>query len=467
VTIGGAVNGSVGSAFDMQNGAAGDSMIVQGGVSGTNTLSIDLDITTTNAGFSDVMTVNGTLDGALTVDASSIRGPLGYTLQNPITVLDATSFGGGLSTNLIGDLPQGPTGLVLYSLIEDAANADISIQSELNPALGGVAAAVTSVQNLVGAVVNRPSGAYVSGIAFDTPNNCSTGVWGRVIGGRANTDSTTRNSLGTTVGSDGQLDYAGFQGGADFGCFEAFDGGWDISGGLLVGGSYGNFDQRSVGLTTTGDFEQYFLGGYVAAARGNWSGEMQARYATTDFTFDNPGLGVHDDDSSSDSYTLSGSVTYRHDLQPGLALLPTVGFSVTDNDSTTVTLTNPGGTTVGTLKVESHTNVTTFLGATLSKTFVNEAAGSATNAFLTGTYYVDGSGSRDSRFASSDGLAVANLNTSETGDFGEISAGGSIVRLLGNGPGGMRQVNYSVRVDARYGDDLDGVGITGQIRLQF
>ena len=59
------------------------------------------------------------------------------------------------------------------------------------------------------------------------------------------------------------------------------------------------------------------------------------------------------------------------------------------------------------------------------------------------------------------------VETSETGDFAELSAGGSIVRLVGNGPGGVRQVNYSVRVDARYGEDLDGVGITGQVRYQF
>ena len=468
-TFGGAIVGTAGSAFNMQNAAAGDSMTVQGGVSGTNTVAVDLDLTTTNAGFADVLTVNGPLNGNVTVDVDSIRGPLGYTLQtNPITVINATSFGGGLTTTLTGDLPQGPTGLIIYRILEDAANADVQIQSDLNPAIGGVAAAMSSVQSLVGSVVNRPSGAYVSGIAFDSPDNCSTGVWGRTLGGRIDADSSARNSIGTTVNSNGTLKYGGFQGGADFGCFEAFDGGWDISGGLLVGASFGKFTERASGLITAGDFDQYFLGGYVAASRGNWSGEAQLRYAMTDFTFDNPGLGVRNADTSSDSITLSGSLTYRHELQPGLALLPSAGFSVTDNDSASLALTNPGGVQVGTLTVESHTNVTTFLGATLSKTTVNEATASAINAFLTGTYYFDGSGSRDSTFTTAGGLGRTTLTTSETGNFGEISAGGSIVRLLGNsGSGGVRQVNYSVRVDARYGDDLDGVGVTGQVRYQF
>jgi hypothetical protein len=467
---GSVVGGGGGGAINMQNGAAGDSLTIQGagGLSGTNTLAIDIDLTTTNAGFADTLFVDNQVDGPLQIDINAITTGGLFTLQqSPITLVDGGSFGGALDEMRTGDLAQGTTGIIIYSLVRDPGTSDIQLQSEINPAIGGVAAAFSSVQSLVGSVVNRPSGAYVSGIAFDTPNNCSTGVWGRVLGGRVDSRSDTRNVLGTTINSSGDLDYAGFQGGADFGCFEAFDGGWDISGGALVGMNFGEFTERAAGLITAGDFDQYFLGGYVAAARGNWSGEMQVRYETADFTFDNPSLDVRNADTSVDSYSISGSVTYRHELQPGLAVLPSAGFSVTESDSASLTLTNPMGTPVGTLTVGSHTNVTTFLGATLSKTTVNEAAGQATNAFLTGTYYFDGSGSRDSTFRTFDGLATTSLSTSEVGDFGEISAGGSIVRIIGKGPGGVRQVNYSVRVDARYGDDLDGVGVTGQIRYQF
>ena len=470
VFFGGGVSGSGGSTLDMQNGAAGDRMVVNGGVSGTNTVAVNLDLTTTNAGFADVLDVNGQLNGDVTVNVDSVRGPLGYTLQQtPITVVNANSFGGNLATSLTGDLPQGPTGLVLYSILNDMANADVQVQSEINPAIGGVAAAFSSVQNIIGTVVNRPSGAYVSGIAFDTPDNCSTGVWGRVIGGRVNSDSATRNSLGTKVDSNGRLDYAGLQGGADFGCFEAFDGGWDISGGMLFGATTGEFLEKASGLRTVGTFDQYFLGGYVAAAKGNWSGEMQLRYGTTDYNLKNTDLAVLDEDTSVDSYGLSGSVTYRHQLAPGLALLPSIGFNVNETDSASIALTNGNGVRVGSLTVEDQTNLTGFVGATLSRTTVNEAAGSATNAFLTGTYYVDGSDDLDTtvRLGTGNNIATAGLKTSNIGDFAELSAGGSIVRLIGNGPGGVRQVNYSVRVDARYGEDLDGVGVTGQVRYQF
>ena len=465
-TGGGPVTGSGGSRLDMLNAVAGDEMSISGGLAGTNLLALDIDITTSNAGFADTLSVGGAMDGDLAITLNPITNNGAFTLQEtPITLVDGASLGAGLNASLNGPLAN--NGLFLYRLTEDAGNGDINLQSDINPAIGGVAGAFSSVQSLVSTVVNRPSGAYVSGIAFDTPDNCSTGTWARVTGGRTDADTSTTNTLGDRVTSRGSLNYGGFQGGADFGCFEAFDGGWDISGGMLAGYNQGDFKERAAGLLTTGDFDQYFVGGYVAAAKGNWSGELQVRYANADFTFDNVDLDLRDESADVDSYSVSGSVTYRFDLREGLALLPTAGFAVTDNDSASLDFEDDFGNDVGSLKVDSYTTKTTFLGATLSQTTINEAAARATNAFVTGTYYFDNSGKRDSTFTSADGNATSQLTTSEIGDFGEISVGGSYVQVLGTAPGQPRQINYGVRVDARFGDDVEGVGITGQIRLQF
>jgi hypothetical protein len=475
VTLGGGVTGSAGSTFDMQNGAAGDEMTVQGNVEGTNTLSIDVNLTTTNGGTADVLNVDGVLeDGAgqgLTVDVDSIQGPLGYTLQSQgITIATAgTLESADLTTALAGDLPTGPSGLILYRLATDDGNNDeVQLFGNLNPALGSVAASLSSVQSLVTTTVNRPSGAYVSGIAFDTPGNCSTGNWARVTGGRAETESTSTNAVGNSLSSSGELDYGGIQGGIDYGCFEAFDGGWDVSGGLLIGTNLGHFSEEASGLITTGEFDQYFFGGYVAASTGNWSGELQLRHANSNYTFDNPDLDIRDADVSTDSNSVSGSLTYRYDLDNnGLALLPTVGFNVTRTSTSTLQFENTAGRNVGEMEFEDHTSKTGFVGTTLSRTNVNAAARSATNTFVTATYYMDGSGSRDSTFSTSDGLATESLTTDELGDFGELSVGGSYVRVLSDTPGQVRQVNYSVRADYRFGDDVSGAGITGQMRLQF
>lgn len=475
VTLGGGVTGSAGSTFDMQNGAAGDSMTVQGTVDGTNTLSIDVDLTTTNGGTADVLNVVGVLEDdagqGLTVDVDSIRGPLGYTLQSQgITIATAgTLESADLTTALEGDLPTGPSGLILYRLATDDGNNDeVQLFGNLNPALGSVAASLSSVQSLVTTTVNRPSGAYVSGIAFDAPGNCSTGNWARVAGGRAETESTSTNAAGRSLTSSGELDYGGVQGGIDYGCFEAFDGGWDVSGGLLIGANQGNFAEEASGLITAGEFDQYFFGGYVAASTGNWSGELQLRHANSNYTFDNPDLDIRDADVSTDSNSISGSLTYRYDLDNnGLALLPTIGFNLTRTSTSTMQFEDPAGRNVGEMEFEDHTSKTGFVGTTLSRTNVNAAARSATNTFVTATYYMDGSGSRDSTFSTSDGLATESLTTDELGDFGELSVGGSYVRVLSDTPGQVRQVNYSVRADYRFGEDVSGAGITGQMRLQF
>jgi len=471
---GGGVTGSAGSTFDMENDAAGDSMTVQGTVDGTNTLNIDVDLTSTNAGFADVRTVDDDLEGTLTVSVDSIRTNAIYTLQqNGVTVAEADSFGAGLTSDMNGDLPQGPSGLVLYSLVQETdpnnpSTEQVNIYGNLNPALGSVAASMSSVQSLVTNTVNRPSGAYVSGIAFDTPGNCSSGNWARVTGGRAETESSSVTGGGLSTTSSGQLDFGGVQGGIDYGCFEAFNGGWDVSAGLLIGANQGHFAEEASGLITTGEFDQYFFGGYIAASKDNWSGELQLRHANSNYTFDNPDLDIRDEDVATDSNSISGSLTYRYDLDSnGLALLPTVGFNVTRTSTGTLLFENPLGATLGRLDFEDHTSKTGFVGTTLSRTNVNAAAQSATNTFVTATYYMDGSGSRDSTFSTSDGIATETLTTSEVGDFGELSVGGNYIRVLSATPGQVRQVNYSVRADYRFGEDVSGAGITGQMRLQF
>ena len=56
----------------------------------------------------------------MTVNVNAITGPLVLTLQEtPITVVNADSFGGSLTTTLTGDLPQGPTAWFIYNILND------------------------------------------------------------------------------------------------------------------------------------------------------------------------------------------------------------------------------------------------------------------------------------------------------------------------------------------------------------
>jgi hypothetical protein len=124
---------------------------------------------------------------------------------------------------------------------------------------------------------------------------------------------------------------------------------------------------------------------------------------------------------------------------------------------------------MGSLQVEDHTNKTSFIGATLGRTIVDLAASAASNHFVTATYYMDHGGSRSSVFTSPAGAGAgqATLSTGEIGNFGEISVGTAYVKVLNSNPGSVRQFNASVRTDFRFGGEVDGTSLTGQMRLQF
>lgn len=484
-SIAGTLNGTVanvaGSQFDLVNGASGDTITITGDLNGPTRLNVDVDLRTSFAGGVDSLTVGGTLNGALTVDGSEILANINqFTLQNPLDVVNAGALGAGYN-NLTNDnltltgLPQSGS-LVIYGLL--ANGNDIELRSELNPALGGVAGAVASISSLIGTVINRPSGAYVSGIAFDAPGNCSTGSWARLSGGRIAADTTTTNTTtgGFTqftvpggIASSGITEFTGIQGGVDFGCFEAFNGGWDVSGGMLLGFNTGWFSQFSFGSLTRGDFDQGFIGAYVAASTGNWSGEIQLRHEEGDLLFNNPGLSLFNSEISSKGLTLSGSVTYRYALENSWSLLPTAGFAISRSEVSTLNFATAGGAPMGTLQVEDHTNKTSFIGATLGRTIVDLAASAASNHFVTATYYMDHGGSRSSVFTSPAGAGAgqATLSTGEIGNFGEISVGTAYVKVLNSNPGSVRQFNASVRTDFRFGGEVDGTSLTGQMRLQF
>ncbi len=474
-TITGNIVGAAGSQINVSNGVifGGNSLTINGNLTGTNTLAIEGNFATPNGGTADSIRVVGQLDGPLTVNVS----PIGVNADilalqvNPIVLVDANSFGGALTdANLtLTGLPQ-QQGLIIYDLAANAATSDVELRSEVNPAVGDVGAAMSTISSLIGTVINRPSGAFVSGIAFDTPNNCSTGSWARIQGGRIAADTQTRNvTTGTAKRKTaGITEFYGLQGGIDFGCFEDFNGGWDVSGGLLLGMNTGWFSQSSTGASITrGDFDQKFLGAYVAASRGNWSGEIQVRREDGELIFNNPVMSLRNAKADFESTAVSGSVTYRYALEQGWSLLPTAGFAVSRNKVTALTFTTAGGVPLGTMQVEDKTNKTAFVGATLGKTIIDAANASASSHFITATYYSDLTGERDSVFTSAGGIASNTLSTDEVGDFGEVSFGTSYVKVLNSNPGSIRQINASVRTDIRFGSDVQGAGLTAQVRLQF
>ena len=153
----------------------------------------------------------------------------------------------------------------------------------------------------------------------------------------------------------------------------------------------------------------------------------------------------------------------------GLAFVGTAGFSYSDFETDTVTITGTdagGGATTSVLALDDSTIELGFVSGTLSKSRVLPDEISAINYFGTFTYYND--------FASEptavleEAGTTANLQLSNLGSYGEISLGVNYIRLLNTGSDGKaRQLSAAARVDYRSGSNVDSYGITGQVRIQF
>ncbi len=494
-TIAGLLTNSGTGVIDMQNGLTTDRMNVSGGALLDGNVNLDIDLSgVTNQ--SDTIDVSGgALDGNVTLNFSN--SGMGHAiLGSDISVLSfdpgqANTFGMPASTGL-------PTsGAVLYSVLETAPG-QLSVRSGANPLIGGIANGVTLTQSLIGSVINRPSSPFVAGLAAADENPCGPGLWARATGGQADATGTVTTDLGPFEGSM-DLNYGGIQVGSDFSCFDGHFNGWDLSFGGIAGYNGGStrqevfdFDPFTGQLnrsTVTGlnetDFQQTYGGIYIAGARDRLIFEVQYRFENTEFdisnvTFANLAnrLGVSDQKFDSRAHTLSGSLGYVFSLNEdqGVSFIPTVGFALSRTKVDPIRFDNvravPGDD--GVLVIDDTDTQIGFVSGTLAKTQILPGGTAALNYFATGTVYHDFAEDQISNYFSSvNGQGqpagpAERILASNLGTYGEASFGANYTKLLEPGRSGpARQFNASMRLDTRYGSELESWGVTAQMRLQF
>lgn len=460
-------NLSNGGTVDLEDGATDDVLTVNGGVSGSGTYQLDLNLGT---GTSDL--VDATLNTASTINLSFDITGNGY-VGAAITVFSGAA--GGAAVTGSAALPVG--GSVIYTL--DQVGSDIQVLSQVNPAVGGVAASAAMTQSLIGTIVNRPTSPFVSGLAAE--EGCSQGGYFRATGGKATVDGSSASN-GFTTNSTITSDFYGVQGGYDVGCFDGrFFDGWDGAAGVLLGYNAGSTDQSlfsdptqptlATGLLGT-EFSQNYLGLYVAGAKDRISADLQLRYDDTSFdlseaTFVGAPVGLDGLSYSTKATTIGTRLNYRFDIneEKGINFVPTVGFNLTHVTGDTLTLS--GGET---LELQAFTSVVGFVGGALAKTFIAEDGGSATTTFVSGNYYQDFGGDRTALFdLDGDGIDPEVVTVASIGGFGELSLGVNYVKILdGGSSAGAKQLNASLRADARFGESVsDAYSVTAQVRLSF
>ncbi|WP_199260835.1 hypothetical protein [Paracoccus binzhouensis] len=467
--------------IDLEDDSTGGVLTV-GGLSGSGTYALDVNLR-------DMTADRIVVDGGAARGSYYLSFDLGDRDTIPqsgerVTLIDVDESFGAQNDFVFrhDELPAGSERIV-YSVEREGGLGNLDLVSQLNPAMGAIFGNVALVQSLIGSVVNRPTSPFVTSLAYeDKEKPCGIGSWGRAVGGHATANGTTDNGI-SKVASEVKADYYGMQVGTDLACFDDRFGGWDMAFGVLGGINRGSTSQpvyainpnNSQDLTailtsyTSTDFEQRYAGIYATATRERFQADLQYRYERTDFTIANDplpgytGLGLDETDFSSDAQTLSGSISYAVPIgDSGWAVLPTMGFAWSKMSTDSIPFEDGYR-----LSFKDSTRKIGFAGATVAKTFVQEQRNSALYAFATGTWYKDFADPTVSVFASDDpDFEPQVLKSENLGAYGEISVGANWVKVLGPEARG-RQISAGARIDARFGDRLDSVGVSGQFRWQF
>ena len=474
------------SVVDLSSRGASDTyndVLTVGGLAGSGEYRLDID--TANMTADRIVIDGGAATGAYTLELNFRDESYVPSLGNRLTLIDADDNFRDQNTFTVthSDLPS-LSERIVYSVDQFETGGDVVLVSQTNPAIGALFGNVALTQSLIGSVINRPTSPFVTALVYeDDEKPCGIGSWGRVIGGHAKATGSTNNGV-SNVESEITADYYGMQVGTDLACFDDRFAGWDMAFGVLGGINRGDTNQpvyaidpnNSQNLSgtltsfTSTEFEQRYAGVYVTASKGALQADLQYRVERTDFTIENTpvgnnrGLGLDKTDFSSDAQTLSGSLSYGFPVgKGGWAVVPTIGFAWSKMSTDSLPFSDGYRVTF-----EDSTRKIGFVGATLAKTFVQQADNSVLYAFATGTWYKDFADPTISIFDhdTDDSFVAQELESENLGAYGEISVGANWIKVLGPKSRG-RQLSAGARVDARFGDNLDSVGVSGQLRWQF
>ncbi len=449
------------------------------GIAGNGEYRLDLDLEQMTA---DRITVSGgPVTGNLSFDFDILSNSTVNRVGERVTIMDLdpsqrNSFTFGYDPISLS------SARVVYEMVRNPGSGDLEVVSGTNPAIGALLGNVALTHSLIGSVINRPNSPYVVGMAYeDEEKPCGIGSWGRALGGTATANGATDNGV-ASYDSEVKAKYYGMQVGTDLACFNGHFNGWNMAFGALLGVNQGTTDQpnylgttqnsasRTLASITTSDFDQIYGGVYVTATKDNWTVDLQYRHEVTNFDIDNRAvagnsLGLSDANFSSRANTISGALSYMLPIaETGWQFVPSAGFAWSKFSIDDIRFTDGYK-----LEFEDGDRKVGFFGGTVTKTYVDMATDSALNVFATGTYYKDFADETRSIFSleSDPDFAPQYLKSDHLGAYTEVSVGANYVKILSGQFGKARQLSAGTRIDARFGDNLDSVGVTGQIRLQF
>jgi hypothetical protein len=475
----------------------GTTLTIGGDLALTGEVKLDANL---ENGTADSIAVGETLSGTAAINFNEL-GTVEKGFEN-ITVISFKNKDDGFSYTMSG-LPENGN-LFNYQLIDTPT--EIQLQSTVGSGIASLAATVGLTQTIVGAIVNRPTSPFVGSLVSGADENpCGEGGWVRLTGGNADADGTYKD---TTSGQSGtapvSLLYKGVQVGTDKACFDGTYNGWDMAFGGIAGANFGTTENKVFGIDLQGstttelrsvtntNFDQAYGGAYLTASKGRYFSDVQYRFDNTKYSSTNKavvtGAGVDLNDSVYNTYgsTISGSFGYSLPIgepEDGLNFVSSAGASLSDLSTGLVDMGEDGNLKIGDTKSRVG-----FISGTIAKSKVRPDGESLISYFGTFTAYEDFGDNPTAVYIPAVGDSRPLL-LSNVGKYNEISAGLNFVRILSpsffetarnanskpntltpkliNIASKARQLNANIRLDSRFANGLNSIGIAAQVRLQF
>ncbi|MBT5558498.1 MAG: hypothetical protein HOJ88_01285, partial [Proteobacteria bacterium] len=489
---------STGSTLDLTSDAvAGTTLTIGGNLALTGEVKLDANLDT---GTSDSIVVDETLSGTAAIKFNNL-GAVEKGFEN-ISVISFKNKEEDFAYTVSG-LPTNGN-LFNYRLIDTPT--EIQLQSTVSSGIASLAATVGLTQTIVGAIVNRPTSPFVGSLVSGADENpCGEGSWVRLTGGNADAEGTYKDSTSGLSGTAPvSLLYKGIQVGTDKACFDGTYNGWDMAFGGIAGANGGSTENKVFGVDLLGstttelrsvtntNFDQAYGGAYLTASKGRYFSDVQYRFNNTKYSSTNKavvtGAEVDLTDSVYNTYgsTISGSFGYSMPIgepEGGLTFVSSAGASLSDLSTTLVNMGDDGSLKIG--DTESRIG---FISGTVAKSKVLPDGESLISYFGTFTSYEDFGDDPTALYSPAEGDSRPLL-LSNVGKYNEISAGLNFVRILSpsffetarntaakrntlapkliNIVSKARQLNANIRLDSRFANGLNSMGVAAQVRLQF
>lgn len=444
LTIGGNLTNN--SVLTLANGATGQVVTVNGTVSGTGNVTLDInysngtsDRLVATGAANTIVNLNriggsGTSGGTLTLvqaAAGSTYTVAGQTLANGQSLAIATAgFVQQLAFNNNGTLQVIPG-------VSGSAVANLS---------SGFAAVATSMNHFL-----DPASALVSGQANPDPNRFAMGTWSRSLRARFDLRSGSAiESGGTSFGTlhtKTTTDFSGFQGGIDAGLYNINNTGWNV-----IIGAHGGFVRGSLwnGDTSIRQ-DQPFYGLYLVAQNQRFTFDALLRRDHLDLSISSVSGGLTSQKHKALGWAGLLSGQYRFDVTEKLQITPSAAFLFSSVDM--------GALTTGGMATRWGT-----LNSQMGRLGIDIAYRQELSSGLWLTPFAHASlwselGGRVRSTATS-GATTITTATEQVGTFAQLGLGASLAApAMG--------VTGFVRGDMRFGQRMSGYALNGGVRWQF